>query len=81
MEASTASPLTALPYPCASPLREVSEIYDRIAFKGGAAVAAGGVPDRTFRVASLEAAVLDRSNGRLAFRRLADEEVDTILEP
>ena len=45
-----------------------------------AAVAALAGPDRTLSAASLEAAVLDRSNGRRAFRRLTDEEVAAILD-
>ncbi len=46
-----------------------------------AAVAALAGPDRTLSADSLESAVLDRSNGRRAFRRLTDEEVAAILEP
>ncbi len=44
-----------------------------------AAVSALAGPDRTLDAASLEAAVLDRRNGRRAFRRLTDEEVSTLL--
>ena len=44
-----------------------------------AAVAALAGPDRTLSAESLEAAVLDRANGRRAFRRLSDEEVAAIL--
>ncbi len=44
-----------------------------------AAVSALAGPDRTLSAASLEAAVLDRANGRRAFRRLSDEEVAAIL--
>ena len=44
-----------------------------------AAVAALAGPDRTLSAGSLEAAVLDRANGRRAFRRLTDEEVAAIL--
>ena len=46
-----------------------------------AAVAALAGPDRTLSAESLETAVLDRSNGRRAFRRLIDGEVATILDP
>ena len=46
-----------------------------------AAVAALAGPDRTLAADSLETAVLDRSNGRRAFRRLTDAEVTAILEP
>ena len=46
-----------------------------------AAVAALAGPDRTLSAGSLETAVLDRANGRRAFRRLTDEEVAAILEP
>ncbi|MCY4423202.1 MAG: proteasome subunit alpha [Acidimicrobiaceae bacterium] len=45
-----------------------------------AAVAALAGPDRTLGAASLETAVLDRSNGRRAFRRLTDAEVSAILD-
>ena len=45
-----------------------------------AAVAALAGPDRTLGAASLETAVLDRANGRRAFRRLTDEEVAAILD-
>ena len=44
-----------------------------------AAVVALGGRDRTLSAESLEAAVLDRSGGRRAFRRLSDEEVAAIL--
>ena len=44
-----------------------------------AAVAALAGPDRTLSAGSLEAAVLDRANGRRAFRRLTEEEVADIL--
>jgi proteasome alpha subunit len=44
-----------------------------------AAVAALSGPERTLAAADLEVAVLARSNGRRAFRRLADEEVDGLL--
>jgi proteasome alpha subunit len=44
-----------------------------------AAVAALAGPERTLAAADLEVAVLARSNGRRAFRRLADEEVDGLL--
>ena len=40
-----------------------------------AAVAALAGPDRTLGAAEVEAAVLDRSNGRRAFRRLTDAEI------
>ena len=46
-----------------------------------AAVAALSGPDRTLSAESLEAAVLDRSNGRRAFRRLTDEQLTTIVSP
>ena len=45
-----------------------------------AAVAALAGPDRTLAADSLETAVLDRSNGRRAFRRLTDAEVAAILD-
>ena len=45
-----------------------------------AAVAALAGPDRTLSAGGLEAAVLDRANGRRAFRRLTDEEVAAILD-
>ena len=45
-----------------------------------AAVAALAGPDRTLSADSLETAVLDRANGRRAFRRLSDEEVAAILD-
>ena len=45
-----------------------------------AAVAALAGPDRTLAADSLETAVLDRSNGRRAFRRLTDAEVTAILD-
>lgn len=44
-----------------------------------AAVAALAGPDRSLTSADLEVAVLARGNGRRAFRRLADEEVDALL--
>jgi proteasome alpha subunit len=44
-----------------------------------AAVAALTGPDRTVEAADLEVAVLARSDGRRAFRRLADDEVATLL--
>ena len=45
-----------------------------------AAVAALAGPDRSLSADSLESAVLDRSNGRRAFRRLTDAEVTAILD-
>ena len=45
-----------------------------------AAVAALAGPDRTLSAESLETAVLDRSNGRRAFRRPIDEAVAAILD-
>jgi hypothetical protein len=42
-------------------------------------VAALTGPDRTVEAADLEVAVLARSDGRRAFRRLADDEVATLL--
>ena len=45
-----------------------------------AAVAALAGPDRTLSAESLEAAVLDRANGRRSFRWLGDEAVAAILE-
>jgi len=47
-------------------------------FRAAVAVLAG--PDRTLSAASLEAAVLDRGNGRRAFRRLTHEEVTAVQE-
>ncbi len=44
-----------------------------------AAVAALGAADRRLTAAELEVAVLDRGNGRRAFRRLSDAEVETAL--
>lgn len=44
-----------------------------------ASVAALAGPDRTLTGKELEVAVLARSNGRRAFRRLDDPEVDTLL--
>ena len=44
-----------------------------------AAVSALSGPDRTLSAESLEAAVLDRGNGRRAFRRLTNEELAPIL--
>jgi proteasome alpha subunit len=44
-----------------------------------AAVAALAGPERSLAAAELEIAVLARGNGRRAFRRLADAEVDAIL--
>ncbi len=44
-----------------------------------AAVEALAGPERNLGSESLEAAVLDRNNGRRAFRRLGDPEVDTLL--
>ncbi len=44
-----------------------------------AAVSALAGPDRTLTSAELEVAVLDRGNGRRAFRRLTDAEIDAAL--
>jgi proteasome alpha subunit len=44
-----------------------------------AAVAALGGPDRTIPSTELEIAVLARSNGRRAFRRIVDDEASTLL--
>ena len=46
-----------------------------------AAVAALAGPDRTLSAQDIEAAVLDRANGRRAFSRLTNEQVAAILEP
>ncbi len=45
-----------------------------------AAVAVLGGPDRKLSAGSLEAAVLDRGNGRRCFRRLSVEEVAAVLQ-
>lgn len=45
----------------------------------GAAVGALAGPDRTLEPAELEVAVLDRSDGRRAFRRLEDDETGALL--
>ncbi len=45
-----------------------------------AAVAVLAGPDRTLKAESLEAAVLDRGNGRRAFRRLSNNEVTNFLK-
>ena len=71
---------------------ETEEISERFAaaLPDGPQALAGGVraavdalagPDRALGAESLEAAVLDRSNGRRAFRRLTDEQLTTILSP
>ena len=44
-----------------------------------AAVAALTGPDRTVEATDLEVAVLSRSNGRRAFRRLSDDEAAALL--
>ncbi len=44
-----------------------------------AAVTALAGPERTLRAADLEAAVLSEGNGRRAFHRLSDEELDALL--
>ncbi|MFL6204948.1 MAG: proteasome subunit alpha [Acidimicrobiales bacterium] len=44
-----------------------------------AAVSSLAGPDRTLEPAELEVAVLSRSNGRRAFRRIEDEELATLL--
>ncbi len=44
-----------------------------------AAVGALAGPDRTIPVSDLEVAVLDRGNGRRTFRRIEDEELDSLL--
>jgi proteasome alpha subunit len=46
-----------------------------------AAVAALAGPDRTLEPADLEVAVLARSGGRRAFRRIEDAEIATLLTP
>lgn len=46
-----------------------------------AAVSALAGPDRTLAPADLEVAVLARSQGRRAFRRIEDEELATLLTP
>jgi len=38
-------------------------------------------PDRTLTAAELEVAVLERGNGRRAFRRLEDDQVEQLLGP
>jgi proteasome alpha subunit len=43
------------------------------------AVAALAGPDRTLGAEVIEAAVLDRENGRRTFRRLSDEEIDAAI--
>ncbi len=69
---------------------ETEEISERFAtalpdaprsLAGGvrAAVIALAGPERSLGAESLEAAVLDRRNGRRAFRRLDDQEITTIL--
>lgn len=45
----------------------------------GIAVAALAGPDRTLVADDLEAAILDRTNGRRCFRRLPDDEVTSLL--
>ena len=44
-----------------------------------AAIAALAGPDRTIAATDLEVAVLSRSNGRRAFRRLTDDETAALL--
>jgi proteasome alpha subunit len=46
-----------------------------------AAMAALAGPERTIPVSELEVAVLSRSNGRRCFRRLSDDQVDSLVAP